>query len=689
MLSCCKAGGELVAGAVKASKEDERNQKVVRNLLKHRDNGHCINCDNSGPRFVCMDFATFVCIICSGIHRELMHRVKSISISKFTPEEVMLLQDGGNKRAREIYFKEWDSRRHSVPNSRDIDKLREFIKIVYVEKRYMGVRSEISLRLKPIDQKEDYLQRNGSGSRNNRRPQSFEDTNSNNIRSLNDDERLGPGGDQKNNERNSRYGPGDQKNYDERNSRYGYNDERLTRSGTGDRKYHDERSGFGDQKNYDERNSRYSYNDERTSRGYDQDTTPKQGMFRRSFSQMLRDKIGPDRSSGNKKNEVSSVSEGDQKVEERLAEQQKIHSSSASLHVTSSGSPTLEDEDPTLQRCASSSSTESVTKKAVETKKEISKSMIVLDADPEPAPQKIKKIIVSTIKTESTSTTSSSDNNWASFGSSGGNAAAAAAAPASSSESTKKADAGLDLLLSLDLMPSSTIPGSGSQSTSAQQSLPSSNDFSNKESWILSLVSNPQESSSSPTFSSSQSVSSKIHDTSESESHSSDKKSGERQALPEYLFAGAYPSTPPYAVQSHRVVYGMQMQYTSVANMPAIHQQPQQANPFDMHNASTPIQNSMYPSMLPMQGTLPPQSSAQTVLIDPRSQQWLKTQSLPYAPVQQQFYTSRMSNGTYMEQQTHSGNQGVGRYGSEGPGFVILNTSQQTGVRVNGGNPFA
>lgn len=51
-----------------------------------------------------------------------------------------------------------------------------------------------------------------------------------------------------------------------------------------------------------------------------------------------------------------------------------------------------------------------------------------------------------------------------------------------------------------------------------------------------------------------------------------------------------------------------------------------------------------YPSMVPMQGTLS-QSSAQTVLIDPSSQQW-RTQSLPYATVQQQFYTSRMSNGT-------------------------------------------
>lgn len=134
------------------------------------------------------------------------------------------------------------------------------------------------------------MHRNSSGSRN-RRSQSYEDSNSKN-RSLNDGER----------------------------------------------------SGSGDHKNYDERNSRHGYNVRGTSRGYDQDsTTPKHGMLRRSFSQMLRDKIRPDKSSGDKKNEASSATEGDQKVEERLAEQQKPHPE------TDPGSATLGDEDPTLQ----------------------------------------------------------------------------------------------------------------------------------------------------------------------------------------------------------------------------------------------------------------------------------------------------------------------------------------------------
>uniref|UniRef100_A0A0A9GDK0 NIG n=1 Tax=Arundo donax TaxID=35708 RepID=A0A0A9GDK0_ARUDO len=37
--------------------------------------------------------------------REFTHRVKSISVAKFTSQEVSALQEGGNERAKEIYFK--------------------------------------------------------------------------------------------------------------------------------------------------------------------------------------------------------------------------------------------------------------------------------------------------------------------------------------------------------------------------------------------------------------------------------------------------------------------------------------------------------------------------------------------------------------------------------------------------------
>nr|XP_043624724.1 probable ADP-ribosylation factor GTPase-activating protein AGD14 [Erigeron canadensis] len=122
-------------------REDERNERAIRNLLKLPENRRCINCNSLGPQYVCTSFWTFVCTTCSGIHREFTHRVKSVSMAKFTSQEVIALQGGGNASAKEIYFKEWDSQRQSYPDSSNVERLRDFIKHVYVDKRYTGGRN--------------------------------------------------------------------------------------------------------------------------------------------------------------------------------------------------------------------------------------------------------------------------------------------------------------------------------------------------------------------------------------------------------------------------------------------------------------------------------------------------------------------------------------------------------------------
>ncbi|KAJ0078469.1 hypothetical protein Patl1_23573 [Pistacia atlantica] len=119
-------------------KEEERNEKIIRGLMKLPPNRRCINCNSLGPQYVCTNFWTFVCMTCSGIHREFTHRVKSVSMSKFSLQEVEALQNGGNQRAREIYLKNWDPQRQRLPDSSKVDKVREFIKSVYVDRRYAG-----------------------------------------------------------------------------------------------------------------------------------------------------------------------------------------------------------------------------------------------------------------------------------------------------------------------------------------------------------------------------------------------------------------------------------------------------------------------------------------------------------------------------------------------------------------------
>ncbi|KAI5394977.1 putative ADP-ribosylation factor GTPase-activating protein agd14, partial [Lathyrus oleraceus] len=110
-----------------------KNERIIQGLLKLTQNRRCINCNSLGLQYVCINFWTLVCTSCSGIHREFTHRVKSVSMAKFTAQEVSALQEGGNQHAKEIFFKEWDPQTHSLPDSNNVDRLRDFIKHVYVD----------------------------------------------------------------------------------------------------------------------------------------------------------------------------------------------------------------------------------------------------------------------------------------------------------------------------------------------------------------------------------------------------------------------------------------------------------------------------------------------------------------------------------------------------------------------------
>ncbi|KAB1226603.1 putative ADP-ribosylation factor GTPase-activating protein AGD14 [Morella rubra] len=105
-----------------SKREEERNEKIIRGLMKLPPNRRCINCNSLGPQYVCTDFWTFICMTCSGIHREFTHRVKSVSMAKFSSQEVEAIQNGGNQRARDIYLKDWDLQRQRLPDNSNVEK---------------------------------------------------------------------------------------------------------------------------------------------------------------------------------------------------------------------------------------------------------------------------------------------------------------------------------------------------------------------------------------------------------------------------------------------------------------------------------------------------------------------------------------------------------------------------------------
>ncbi|ORZ10125.1 hypothetical protein BCR42DRAFT_422786 [Absidia repens] len=85
-------------------KQEEQDLQKIRDLLRLSDNKRCFECATKSPFFVDMTIQTFVCARCSGLIREVGHRVKSISTSKFSGPETTSLEMGGNAMGKRIWL---------------------------------------------------------------------------------------------------------------------------------------------------------------------------------------------------------------------------------------------------------------------------------------------------------------------------------------------------------------------------------------------------------------------------------------------------------------------------------------------------------------------------------------------------------------------------------------------------------
>lgn len=70
--------------------------------------------------------------------RELQFKVKGISMSLFTADDVADVAAGGNTKHNELYMARYHLKEFSLPNGSDVVKLREFIKSKYNDKKWYG-----------------------------------------------------------------------------------------------------------------------------------------------------------------------------------------------------------------------------------------------------------------------------------------------------------------------------------------------------------------------------------------------------------------------------------------------------------------------------------------------------------------------------------------------------------------------
>ncbi|EFO63966.1 ARF GAP [Giardia lamblia P15] len=118
----------------------ERDQQRVKNaidaLRRKPENKQCADCKSLSVPYINLTCGTFVCARCAGIHREFDHRVKSVSNSVFKLDEIQAL--GGNDLDKRTYLPYWSEQVFKLPEpgSEDNGRVRDFIRMKYVEKKF-------------------------------------------------------------------------------------------------------------------------------------------------------------------------------------------------------------------------------------------------------------------------------------------------------------------------------------------------------------------------------------------------------------------------------------------------------------------------------------------------------------------------------------------------------------------------
>ncbi|XP_045511751.1 arf-GAP domain and FG repeat-containing protein 1 [Colias croceus] len=121
--------------AASRRKQDDKNLEILRELISQSGNKYCLDCNQRGPTYVNTTIGSFVCSKCSGMLRGLTppHRVKSISMATFTPEEIEFIRVRGNDYCRRVWLGLYEG--ESV-NYTDEQRVRDFMSDKYEKKQY-------------------------------------------------------------------------------------------------------------------------------------------------------------------------------------------------------------------------------------------------------------------------------------------------------------------------------------------------------------------------------------------------------------------------------------------------------------------------------------------------------------------------------------------------------------------------
>ncbi|CAM44089.2 putative ADP-ribosylation factor GTPase activating protein [Leishmania braziliensis MHOM/BR/75/M2904] len=113
-------------------RKSERHKEALRKLSQIGGNKSCFDCGMRGPLYVVSDFGILVCSGCSAVHRSFQHKVKGITMSEFTDDEIARFAVSGNDRARNVWLSTF---RDQLPRPGDVIALKTHVRSIFEERR--------------------------------------------------------------------------------------------------------------------------------------------------------------------------------------------------------------------------------------------------------------------------------------------------------------------------------------------------------------------------------------------------------------------------------------------------------------------------------------------------------------------------------------------------------------------------
>jgi len=119
--------------------EQKKYKAALAELVKIGDNRECAECSSKHPRWTSINLGVYVCIRCSGIHRNIgvhVTKVRSVTLDSWTPELVNFMTNMGNAKAN--WF--WEARLPAGAKPKESDTVyavEAFIRDKYERKRFV------------------------------------------------------------------------------------------------------------------------------------------------------------------------------------------------------------------------------------------------------------------------------------------------------------------------------------------------------------------------------------------------------------------------------------------------------------------------------------------------------------------------------------------------------------------------